>query len=95
MYELWGIIRDVLIVVWLYYMTFRLCNIIEGYIKNANRHNGGQLIKQDKELFKSNIIQSKASNTSLDVLAPDVIAPALKSPPKMSGGFGKVEKSNG
>lgn len=95
MYELWSIIRDTLVITWLFYTTYNIIIIYKSYMRKSNLNSLPYENKIFKETTNSATHSSKShhlNSGSLDLLAPEVIAPAIKSPPKMSGGFGKVEK---
>jgi hypothetical protein len=90
-----------LILLILIYTSFRVVKVLEGFLAAYNRHI--DVIKSTERKILSVDNMSRPSydtplaptkpSMKVEDLAPDMIAPALKKPPKPPGGFGS--KVNG
>jgi hypothetical protein len=90
-----------LILLILIYTSYRMVKVLEGFLVAYNRHIDVIKSTDRKVLSVDNMIKPNynaplaptKSPMKVEELAPDMIAPALKKPPKPPGGFGS--KVNG
>jgi hypothetical protein len=94
-------ITVMLILLILIYTSFRVVKVLEGFLVAYNRHIDAIKNTERKVLSVDNTnkpnydspLATTKSPMKVEELAPDMIAPALKKPPKPPGGFGS--KVNG